>query len=149
MLLRRGGDNLSFDFAYFIVRILLEAKAAAAVLVSTPNLTNTCSRCLLTVRGLEPRMSPISRLVLPLVAQYKTSDSRLVNLNIVINASICAASDSSRSKITHCSLSLSSAGIKFKRPLGKTIVKSGMSACVSRASDTFSIQDNTCGGVLD
>ena len=47
----------------------LTAIAAAAVRVSTPSFSNTCSRCLCTVRGLVPRMSPMSRLILPLSTQ--------------------------------------------------------------------------------
>jgi len=56
------------------------ANDAAAVLVSTPIFTKTCSRCLLIVLGLAARMSAISLFVLPLVAQYNTSDSRFVSL---------------------------------------------------------------------
>ncbi len=47
----------------------LIASDAAAVRVSTPSLAWTCSRCFFTVAGLEPRMSPMSRLVLPLHTQ--------------------------------------------------------------------------------
>ena len=45
------------------------ATAAAAVLVSTPSFSNRFSRCLLIVRWLMPRMSPMSRLVLPWITQ--------------------------------------------------------------------------------
>ena len=45
------------------------ARAAAAVRVSTPSFSNTCSRCLCTVRGLSDRISAMSRLVLPWMTQ--------------------------------------------------------------------------------
>jgi hypothetical protein len=45
------------------------ARFAAAVRVSTASFSNTCSRCFFTVAGLEPRMSPMSRLVLPFATQ--------------------------------------------------------------------------------
>ena len=79
------------------------AKEAAAVLVSTPIFTNTCSRCLFIVLGLAAKISAMSLFVLPFVAQYKTSDSRFVSLKTAHNASICAPSDSSLSKTIHCS----------------------------------------------
>ncbi|AVS92760.1 hypothetical protein C8246_14215 [Paracidovorax avenae] len=44
--------------------------------VSTPSFSKMCSRCLFTVRGLMPRMSAMSRLVLPLAIQDSTSVSR-------------------------------------------------------------------------
>src|SRR5258708_38993090 len=39
-----------------------KAMRAAEVRVSTPSFSKTCSRCLLAVRGLMPRISAISRL---------------------------------------------------------------------------------------
>jgi len=45
------------------------ASLAAAVRVSTPSFSKTCSRCLFTVRGLLPRMSAMSLLVLPRLSQ--------------------------------------------------------------------------------
>lgn len=47
----------------------LIAIAAAAVRVSTPSLAWMRSRCFFTVAGLAPRMSPMSRLILPLTTQ--------------------------------------------------------------------------------
>ncbi len=56
-----------------------DASAAAAARVSTPSFSKTCSRCLFTVRGLMPRMSPVSGLVLP-----------LATLVLVVGACHCA-----------------------------------------------------------
>lgn len=50
-------------------RMRFIAIAAAAVRVSTPSLANTRSRCFFTVAGLAPRMSAMSRLILPLTTQ--------------------------------------------------------------------------------
>eukprot|EP01032_Pedospumella_encystans_P015089 gene15089-17290_t len=55
------------------------ASAAAAARVSTPSFSKMCSRCLFTVRGLVPRISPMSRLVLPLASHDSTSVSRGVS----------------------------------------------------------------------
>lgn len=46
-----------------------DGRVRAAVRVSTPSLLKTRSRCLLIARGLLPRMSPISLLVLPGLTQ--------------------------------------------------------------------------------
>jgi hypothetical protein len=61
-------------------RMRFIAMPAAAVRVSTPSLAKIRSRCFFTVAGLEPRMSAMSRLILPLTTQYSTSASRAVSL---------------------------------------------------------------------
>ena len=55
------------------------ARIAAAVRVSTPSLAYTCCRCLCTVRGLMPRISAMSRSVLPAATHRSTSPSRGVS----------------------------------------------------------------------
>jgi hypothetical protein len=69
--------------------------AAAAVRVSTPNFMKICSRCLFTVRGFMPRISLISRLVLPWATQVRTSDSRWVNEYISATRSVPSRESSS------------------------------------------------------
>src|ERR1019366_1394205 len=53
-------------------------RTATARRVSTPSFSKMCSTCLSTVRGLMPRIAPISALVLPVQIQRPTSDSRLL-----------------------------------------------------------------------
>ena len=54
------------------------ARATAEARFSTPSFTKTCSRCLFTVRGLIPRIAPISRLDLPRDSHSSTAASRAV-----------------------------------------------------------------------
>ena len=57
------------------------ARSAAAVRVSTPNFSNTCSKCFFTVVSAAPRMIAISGEVFPSLTQYKTFASLLVSFN--------------------------------------------------------------------
>ena len=59
--------------------------------------------CLVTVRGLRPRMSATSRLVLPRATQCSTSASRAVSLKAAIISSSTAASLLSLATISHSS----------------------------------------------
>jgi len=92
---RRGHPASVLDFA--ISRL---ASAAAAARVSTPSFSNTCSRCLFTVRGLMPRISPMSRLVLPLAIHESTSVSRRVSAARSSRDGACA------STVCNCSSSM-------------------------------------------
>ena len=91
------------------------AGAAAAVRVSTPSFSNTCSRCLVIVFGRVPRMSPMSRLVLPGATQYSTSASRAVSRNCSDSASMAAPLLLSVSTSSHSSSALAGCRLQCRR----------------------------------
>ena len=84
-------------------RTRCSALAAAAGRVSTPSFRTRVPGAFLSVAGLVPRMSPMSRLLLPLPTQQSTSLSRGVRRRARIVASTVAASLAWRSTTSQSS----------------------------------------------
>ena len=88
----------------------LSTEPAAAVRVPTPGSGRQCLLCLVTVRGLERRMSALSRWVSPRATECSSPASRWVSMTLCAIASGSAASSASLATISHSALSAASAG---------------------------------------
>lgn len=86
--LDHGIDQFRIAVQFSCSRLLEIATEAARIF--TPSFSKMCSRCLLTLRGLMPRISAMSQLVFALAGQDSTSVSR--GVSAALDNHLCAAS---------------------------------------------------------